>query len=536
MVVLSAAVLTKSGRCLVARQFVEMNRLRIEGLLAAFPKLMGSGHKQHTFIETDTVRYVWQPVEQIFLLLITNKASNIVEDLDTLRLLSKVVPEVAGGHSEERVAEKVFDLVFALDEVIAPGGYREHVDLRTIRQNLEMDSHEEKLHNMVKKTKMDSAKDQANHMSKVIRTRQKEAAKSGGLLAPGTMAGIGGGGDQAPEVDQVSAPAAADYEPQQEPVEPEPMVAPVQVKSMKLGGKPKGASLLDKMAKEDNLNLAALSLGGSKKDSKAKSAAAEMAEATAPAAAQPVTILVDEKLSCQLSQEGALESFDLKGTLSVTANDESAAKTKVVIGGSNGASKNGGSAPDGLTFQVHPKVLKAEWEKANTLTLKDKDKGFPVGRAVGVLRWSLQTNADDSVVPLVINCWPEDEGDGTTNVNIEYTLQKTELELHNVDITVPLGTSAQPHIVSIDGSHKHLPGEEALVWHLDLVDRSNATGTLEFTVSQDDVAAFFPIALSFTSKNLYYDVQIASVAHTEDGSSVAYSLSKALTADNYRVS
>ena len=34
-------------------------------------------------------RYIYQPIEALFLLLITNKASNIVEDLETLRLLSK---------------------------------------------------------------------------------------------------------------------------------------------------------------------------------------------------------------------------------------------------------------------------------------------------------------------------------------------------------------------------------------------------------------------------------------------------------------
>ena len=50
---------------------------------------MGAGNKQHTFIETDTVRYVYQPIENLFLLLVTNKASNIVEDLETLRMLSK---------------------------------------------------------------------------------------------------------------------------------------------------------------------------------------------------------------------------------------------------------------------------------------------------------------------------------------------------------------------------------------------------------------------------------------------------------------
>lgn len=47
------------------------------------------GNKQHTFIETETVRYVYQPIENLFLLLVTNKASNIVEDLETLRMLSK---------------------------------------------------------------------------------------------------------------------------------------------------------------------------------------------------------------------------------------------------------------------------------------------------------------------------------------------------------------------------------------------------------------------------------------------------------------
>ena len=75
---------------LVSRQFVDMSRIRIEGLLAAFPKLVGTG-KQHTYIETENVRYVYQPIESLFLLVVTNKQSNILEDLETLRLLSKLV-------------------------------------------------------------------------------------------------------------------------------------------------------------------------------------------------------------------------------------------------------------------------------------------------------------------------------------------------------------------------------------------------------------------------------------------------------------
>ena len=62
MVVLAASVVTKTGKALVSRQYFEMTRIRIEGLLAAFPKLVGSG-KQHTYVETENVRYVYQPLE-----------------------------------------------------------------------------------------------------------------------------------------------------------------------------------------------------------------------------------------------------------------------------------------------------------------------------------------------------------------------------------------------------------------------------------------------------------------------------------------
>lgn len=50
---------------------------------------------------------VW-PAQGLFLVLVTNKQSNILEDLDTLRLLSKVVPEYCSVRPETHLGESQF--------------------------------------------------------------------------------------------------------------------------------------------------------------------------------------------------------------------------------------------------------------------------------------------------------------------------------------------------------------------------------------------------------------------------------------------
>lgn len=187
-----------------------MTKARIEGLLAAFPKLMTAG-KQHTYVETDSVRYVYQPMEKLYMLLITTKASNILEDLETLRLFSKVVssacipfelgvlhfhypcqiPEYSHSLDEKEIVENAFNLIFAFDEIVALG-YRESVNLAQIKTFVEMDSHEEKVYQAVRQTQEREARQKMREKAKELQRQRMEATKRGGS-AMGGIAGRSGG-------------------------------------------------------------------------------------------------------------------------------------------------------------------------------------------------------------------------------------------------------------------------------------------------------------------------------------------------------
>lgn len=530
---------------MVSRQFVEMNRLRVEGLLAAFPKLVGHA-KQHTFVETDSVRYVYQPLEnQMYLLLITTKASNIVEDLGTLRLLAKVVPDVAGGFMEHSINEHAFELIFAFDEVLTAGGYKdEGTSLPSIRTNLLMDSHEEKIFVALKERKEAEAKDEMRKQAKQIQDRNMKNMMSGaGPSAPSGMQGFGGGGhpssqggnifDLNAQQDQQNMQSNNPYDnvyasSQQNNLVPEApkVLARTGMKLGAMGGK-KDNNLMAAMAAEDNLFPMAGMLGN--KAGAAKAGAFDLGSAVPKQAATaipstPVSLVMEEKIGVSMNREGAVETCEVKGTLTLTANTEAGEAALVTV--------NKNALPDKFTFATHPKVDKKMYEQKGVLSLKG-DKGFPVGRPVGVLRWSY--NGEDAA-PLTINCWPEDEGSGTIQVNIEMELTRTDVTLYDVNILLPLGTTNPPVVNEIDGVYKHDPRNGMMCWHFDQVDaKTNATASMEFSISgAADTDSFFPVQIGFRSETLLCPLQVLSVTNSGSGAPIPVQTTKSFVPETYQ--
>jgi len=174
---LSAAITSKTGKVLVARQFVSITKARIEGILNAFGKLIGPD-KQHTVIEADNVRYVYQALDTLYVLIVTNKASNILEDLETLQLLTKIIPECSPVLEENEILKNGFEIIFGFDEIISMG-YKERVTIQQVKHFLAMSSPDEDRYLEEKKKKEKELAIQANIIRKDLEKKEKRSKEKG---------------------------------------------------------------------------------------------------------------------------------------------------------------------------------------------------------------------------------------------------------------------------------------------------------------------------------------------------------------------
>lgn len=146
---LSISLCSRAGVPILSRQSgIGLTKNRLESLLAAFPQLIKPG-QQHTFVENDSVRFIYHPLDSYYLVLVTNKLSNILEDMESLQLLVKVLSESCSNVFDEHIIrENIFDLVVAFDEIVSLG-YRENINAHSLHTNLAMESHEEMVQEII---------------------------------------------------------------------------------------------------------------------------------------------------------------------------------------------------------------------------------------------------------------------------------------------------------------------------------------------------------------------------------------------------
>lgn len=472
---------------MLSRQFREINRSRIEALLASFPKLADTG-TQHTTVEQDNVRFVYQPLDELYMVLITNRQSNILQDIDSLHLFAQVVTSICKKLDEREILRNAFDLLSAFDELVTMG-YRENLSMSQIKTFLEMDSHEERIQEIIARNKELEASEERKRKAKQLEMQRKEAARS---AAYGR--GVAPKMPQYPTYTPPSRPTVTDtydsYEAEKNKTLHKPLAS--RGKGMQLGKKSKTTDIYDKVKAD---------LGTSEVEESVPSAPSTTAAAPSNRvsldAGSHIHITIAESLSAKLSREGSLKSFEIKGDLQLRITDPSLTKLALSLTAVEGPLK--------AQFRTHPNVDRSLFASQKLIQLKDTSKRFPSNNSIGVLRWRAAAPADTpDVLPITFTVWVN-KSDDAYSITIEYELTSPSNPLRDVTVTIPYASS-EPAVSSFDAIYE-VTGD-SLEWTIGAIDEANATGSFEFEAQTDDESEFFPMTVKFDMVKPFVEVDV----------------------------
>lgn len=272
------------------------------------------------------VRYVYQALmDKLYCVLITTKTSNILEDLETLRLFVRVINEytTTGKNisDDQAILDNAFTLLFAFDEIVALG-YRENVNMSQVRTFIEMDSHEERVFEAVRKTQEREAKqkmrEKAKELSRIQKTQQNERMRVPGIGSGGSS-GYSGISSSASSFDNKydsnSSGGGGNGN--------RNMSAPINQSVSQ--SKPRGPSKALKLGSK-NQNLFA---------PPEEQLTNELKQEAKSIVSKPVTesvqITIEERLNVEVSRDGDVRSSELTGVVLILIQDEQLCKVKFLI-------------------------------------------------------------------------------------------------------------------------------------------------------------------------------------------------------------
>ncbi|KAK4114235.1 hypothetical protein N656DRAFT_777403 [Canariomyces notabilis] len=507
MVVLAASICTRGGKAVLARAFHDIKRSRIEALLASFPKAANSG-TQHTTVEQDNVRFVYQPLDELYMVLITNKQSNILQDIDSLHLFAQVVTSTCKSLDEREILKNAFELISAFDELVTLG-YRENLTISQIKTFLEMESHEERIQEIIARNKELEATEERKRKAKQLEMQRKESGRRGaGMSRPPVY----------PTYTPPVRPAVTEtYDTYEAEKNKSKFTAP-KGKGMQLGKKSKTTDMFERVKGElgpvDDTPLVPVAAASAPEPASAPRVSSSLDR-------DAIHVTINEAITAKISREGALNSFSISGDLSLRVSDPSLTKLKLNLSA---------TPSHGAQFRTHPNVDKNAFNSSKAIQMANTARGFPVNNSVGVLRWRATPRVDDSsVLPITFTVWVNKGSEGNCTLTIEYELSRGDT-LKDVSVVVPF-SSAEPSISSFDAVYE--VSGDSLEWSIGTVSEDNPSGAFEFEAQTDDENEFFPMQVRFSKTSPFVDVDVQSVELLEMNEEVTFSKEIKSVAESY---
>lgn len=220
--------------------------------------------------------------------------------------------------------------------------------------------------------------------------------------------------------------------------------------------------------------------------------------------AHPISVVINETISAEVSREGVVKSYEVKGDLQLAISDPSLSKIKLAVTAEE---------LNGVQFKTHPNVDRNLFQSGKVIQAKDQNRPFPAnGNALGVLRWRQASKPgiaeDSSVLPITFVVWVNAGASNHHSITIEYELTNPDERLQDVVISIPYQTN-EPVISSTDEVYE-VTGD-SVDWNVKFINADNASGSFEFEAQADDESEFFPMEVRFRKETPFVNVDVSSV-------------------------
>jgi len=257
MTIQSLIITNLFSKILFARQFQPIPRKQIEEYAVEFFKSINID-KDSTVIEGNKNRFLYMKSNDLYIVLVTTKDSNILEDIETLKLSQRLISDIcssSGQITTGSVLDNFYDIALGLDDLISQGIY-DGSSIPYIMQCLEMDSAEEKEFKKQQEVKEKAAQEQLNirmrelekeRRNKVFNSVGSDTLTIGGNAVGSSSSSINLNDNQMSSESSVEPSSSVKDENQ---VKSKKKNKQLKVKGMKLGGK-KNEIIEDKKNDDD---------------------------------------------------------------------------------------------------------------------------------------------------------------------------------------------------------------------------------------------------------------------------------------------
>ena len=478
MVVLSAFIANKNGKPIVSRQFRDVEKNRSIKLLNYFQSEFNNNKSQGNFIEArdEHVRYLYKPIDDFYMVLITNLQSNIIQDIKTLNTFAETVNALSSwllynslndyvplkSSDEDLLCQHAFDFINAFDEIIV-NGYKENLKSNQIMNHHNMWCMEETWKNINDESKERAAKENRK------RDLENMTKRNSGM---GYQSFGGASGSNADP--NVLKEAYDSY-----------------------------YSHASNSARESFLHSQEQQheLAHDEYYEEASDKFVGEVVAEEPENVSGLLFTVKEIVSAQISRDGDIESSEIKGTLELKIANPDYTNVSIKLNLDNPKDKS-------YNFKTHPNIDKASFLNESLLKLRDSKKTFPSNdQALGVLRWrQVSSNADEAekLVPFKIQAWISPVDDDKYEVTFEYELNEKYETFGESMFILPISQHSTAEITDFgdfDESSIQILGYDHSQGLVIKTEHFNSSQGV-FTVTVDNIESeesLFPINVSFAT-------------------------------------